>query len=122
MEGMFEAGGLDSPTNFVGVFVIHYNSDTRGWRSGRVGPCSHTQVARNIWEVRLQAIPETALLLKLVAILSEGRVRLPESETNDTTSSPTTQTSLGVCPRLGRSQPRSLGCLRAVSSLSSPRP
>lgn len=67
------------------MFVIHCNSDTNGWRLGRVGPFSHTHVvARNIWEVSLQAIPETALLLKLVAILSEERVRLPESERNDT--------------------------------------
>lgn len=67
------------------MFVIHCNLDTRGWRLGHVGPYSHTYVvARNIWEVRLQAITETALLLKLVAILSEESVRLPESERNDT--------------------------------------
>lgn len=65
-------------------------------------------------DVRLQAISSLRQLLLFdpVAILSEGRVRLPESERSDVTPSLTNQTLLG------RNQHRSLECFRAVSFLS----
>lgn len=91
-----------------------------GWRQGLA---ALAEVAGTIQEVRLQSNSSLRQLLLLdpVALLSEGRVRLPESERRDITPSPPTHTSLGICSRLGHSQPGSLECFRAVSSLSSTR-
>lgn len=53
------------------------------------GLAALAEVAGTIWEVRLQAISslKQLLLFDPVASLSEGRVRVPESERRDMTPS-----------------------------------
>lgn len=53
------------------------------------GLAALAEVAGTIWEVRLQAISSLRQLLLFdpIAILSEGRVRVPESERRDMTPS-----------------------------------
>lgn len=69
------------------------------------GPATLAEEAGTSWEIRPLAISSLRQLLLLdpFVILSEGWVRLPESERRDRTPFPTTQTSLGGCPWRGHS-------------------